>query len=320
MNTTSGCKWSDELRSYDKHLTKCRFALVPCPNKCQPDTDFLVLRKDLQKHLKTDCRRRKYQCPHCKKSGEYQERTTTHLVKCPKVKVLCPNKDCGEKIARCDLNRHRKDCPFERVPCKYARLGCNSKLFMRDRAEHESDTAKHLQMAIDTVGELKSKLTQMETATFKLNNFEQHKISSDSVRSPPFYTRPEGHKLCIEVRANGEGDGKSTHVAVYAVLIQGPNDKYLPWPFAGRVTVELLNQLEDDTHYTRYIKFPGSGTSDSIAERYTGLGFGQYISHSSLGFNAERNCQYLKDDCLCFRLKTELPSNPKPWLNMTGCF
>ena len=117
------------------------------------------------------------------------------------------------------------------MPCKYAHLGRNSKVFIRDRAEHESDTTKHLHMAIDTVGELKWKVTQMETVTFKLNNFEQHKISSDCVQSPPFYATPEGHKLCIDVRANGDSESKNTYVALCAFLIRGPNDNYLTWPF-----------------------------------------------------------------------------------------
>ena len=63
----------------------------------------------------------------------------------------------------------------------------------------------------------------------------------------------------------------------------------LPGLSPGTVTVELLNQLENDSHYTCHIKFPGGDSSG--AERYTGLGYQQYITHSSLGFNAERNCQ-----------------------------
>ena len=56
--------------------------------------------------------------------------------------------------------------------------------------------------------------------------------------------------MCIKVDCNGFGDGEGTHVSVYAYLMRGENDNHLPWPFTGTITVELLNQLEDDNHYS----------------------------------------------------------------------
>ena len=318
VNTTAGCKWTGELGSLRQHLNNCRFVLVPCPNKCQPEPDFRVLRKDLGKHLKTACQKRKYRCPHCKKIGEFQERTTTHLDKCPKVKVFCPNNDCCERVARSDLDIHRQDCPFERVPCKYARLGCDSRLSRGDMVEHENDTERHLQMAIDTVNEVQSKMTQLESTAFKLTKFEQHKASGDKVRSPPFYATPEGYQFCIKVSVNGICDDKGTYISLFACPIRGPYDDHLTWPFTGVVTVELLNQLEDDNHFSSRIKFPNSLDSDTA--RYQGWGYGKYIPHTSLAFNAEKKCQYLKDDCLCFRVKAESSSNSKPWLKVSGWF
>ena len=214
-NTTGGCEWVGELRSLEKHLSSCSFTPLPCPNECKDDGGKIVMvqRKDLRKH-KLKCPRRQYKCPHCKKAGEYQERTTTHLNTCPKVKVVCPNSDCGERVARCSLDAHCRDCPFEQVPCKYACLGCKGKFLRRDKVDHEDDTQQHLQMAIDTVSELKSELIQQKTTVFKLSNFEQRKIFNSSANSPPFYASPGGYKMCINVRANGCDDAKDTHVSV----------------------------------------------------------------------------------------------------------
>ena len=47
------------------------------------------------------------------------------------------------------------------------------------------------------------------------------------------------------------GDGKGTHVSVYAYLMRGEFDDHLKWPFQGHVTVAMLNQLEDNHHATK---------------------------------------------------------------------
>ena len=62
--------------------------------------------------------------------------------------------------------------------------------------------------------------------------------------------------MCIEVDVNGFGDGENTQVSVFAYLMQGRNDDNLLWPFTGKVTITLLNQLADMNHYTRLVSFP----------------------------------------------------------------
>ena len=62
--------------------------------------------------------------------------------------------------------------------------------------------------------------------------------------------------MCIKVYANGRGDGAGIHVSVYAYLVQGRNDDNLPWPFTGKVTITLLNQLADENHHSGTMSFP----------------------------------------------------------------
>ena len=110
-NKADGCEWTGELRSLDKHLTGCAFTFLPCPNGCKDRSGQIVklLCKDLRKH-KSKCPRRQYKCRHCKVAGEYLERTTTHLEKCPSIRVACPNTTCREKIPRFFLTIHRRIC------------------------------------------------------------------------------------------------------------------------------------------------------------------------------------------------------------------
>ena len=124
--------------------------------------------------------------------------------------------------------------------------------------------------------------------------------------------------MCICVFVNGCRDSKGTHISVGAHLMKGENDDYLPWPFTGTVTVELLNQLEDKNHHCEDIMF----TSDSEASQrvvdkeISSHGWGQslYISHSDLGHDTVTNCQYLKDDRLHFKISVDAKSSSTPWL------
>ena len=251
------------------------------------------------------------------------------------MRVACPNGSCRKRVARHNLTSHRRECPFEEVPCKYARIGCNARVPRREREEHENDTEQHFQMAIDTVSELKAKLEdldheQSQTSVFILKNFEQHRIENSSVFSTPFYTGPGGYKMCLKVCASGDGNFKGTHIAVFAYIMKGEHDNHLSWPFTGQINVELLNQLDDANHYARCIWFREENDnylnhSQRVFDNdraHTGYGFHGFCSHLALGYDAVRNRQYLKDDCVCFRVKAEAtePCSPKSWLTSTGDF
>ena len=62
-----------------------------------------------------------------------------------------------------------------------------------------------------------------------MTNFEQYKIDRDRWYSQPFYTHPQGYKVCLSVVANGSGKGKGTYVSVFAYLMRGEFDDHLKW-------------------------------------------------------------------------------------------
>ena len=155
-----------------------------------------------------------------------------------------------------------------------------------------------------------------------MTNYQKHNNNADEFYSPPFYTSLTGYKMCIRVDANGFGNYKGTYVSVFACFMKGDNDDSLTWPFTGIVTVELLNQLEDKNHHRYAIdSFPADEEVYSgrvvESERMTGgWGFHEFIHHTELDYNADNNCQYLKDDTLIFRVSVEVPDY-KPWLECT---
>ena len=185
-------------------------------------------------------------------------------------------------------------------------------LFDKHQKQIEDQTIKLM--------ELKHK-ANTTPCTFKLTNFQQYKITRSAFHSPPFYTSPIGYKMCVRVDANGLGNGEGTHVSVYAYLVKGDNDDSLTWPFTGTVIFELLNQLEDKNHHGMSVTFQAEKYSSQrvvSGERAPkGWGFKQFISHSHLGNQPDKNCQYLKNDTLFFRVSVKLPHNSEPWLQCT---
>jgi TNF receptor-associated factor 4 len=100
--------------------------------------------------------------------------------------------------------------------------------------------------------------------------------------------------------------------------MSGEYDDILEWPFHGEVTIELLNQLEDENHHKDVVLFDKSTPHQSKSQVFgkeraeNGWGITQFISYSQL--HNYNSCQYLKDDTLYFRVSVKVTSNAKPWL------
>ena len=240
------------------------------------------------------------------------------------IEIPCPRHGCNLCIARCDLPKHCQECMFENVPCKYTIIGCQEVVPRKDLREHEGDTQYHLQLAVDTVRQQQTTIRDMQAQSrkmptiFILTNFSQHKTANDTICSPAFYTSSKGYKICITVDANGDEDGRGTHVSVFACLMKGKYDDFLPWPFTGKVTIELLNQLEDKNHHSMSVMFTSDNECSQrvVNEERSSLGWGKpkYIAHTRLGYNSVKNCQYLRNDRLHFKISVGAKSSPTPWL------
>ena len=174
---------------------------------------------------------------------------------------------------------------------------------------------------------------QLYTATppveLTMTDFAKHKQDGDKWYSEPFYTHLSRYKMCLKVDANAcvkkvdaNACGKKvgTHISIYCHLMQGKFDDHLRWPFSGNITVQLLNQVEDKMHSTHTISYSSAGSSRvTTGERATdGYGDPKFLlPHSELGHDAAKNRQFLKDDCLRFRI-TEVTN--LMWTKMWSLF
>lgn len=140
--------------------------------------------------------------------------------------------------------------------------------------------------------------TSVPPLQFTIHKFSQLKKNDEQWYSTPFYTHPQGYKMCLKVYPNGDGPGKSKYLLVSARLMRGEFDSYLEWPFRGVVTVTLINQEEDRKHYSDILDF-GDDAPESASGRVTsgeraqsGVGNPEFFPHSKL------QSKYLKHDCI----------------------
>ena len=288
-------------------MATCKFTLLPCPKECKDDSDKVkqFMRMDLNKHLEEDCPNRDYSCEHCGEKVPYSS-LDEHVTTCPKKMINCPN-GCDSVMERQHISEHVATCELTVIACKYMRLGCDRELKRKNMAAHEKNDKLHLRMAMATTVKLKEQ-DALKVLKLKITNYQEKKENSENVQSPSYYTSPNGYHMALIVYVNGEGAGEGTHVSVYAPILKGKFDDNLKWPFIGKITFTLLNQLEDRNHHK--ISELTAANNRQVGDAW---GYSKFIPHSALHYDVVNNTQYLKDDTLYFRMSVE-PADHKPWL------
>ena len=197
-NTKRGCQWTGTVGTLDDHTASCQFNLVPCPNNCKEgngDGEFLLIWKDMEEHLKTECPKRAYKCSHCGVEGTYASIMEDHHKVCAKKPVSCPNKNngCSLSMEQIKTEQHVSvDCGYTEIACAYESLGCGVRMLRKDKTAHEKeDREKHMNLSLATITSLSE---QLQTLT------EQNRMVSDHLNkeSKQHEKLSEEHKTLTE--------------------------------------------------------------------------------------------------------------------------
>ena len=337
-NKSLGCKWVGELGNLDRHLSQnsvegeCQFVTVACLYSCGDD----LQRCQLEGHRANDCPNRPFTCQYCSHVSTYIEVTNEHLSVCKMYPIDCPNKRLGCQWIgqRGDLDQHLKGeggCQYAEVACEFSYAGCRDKLPRRHMQAHLTENVKrHLSMVSEKISQQQCMIVRLQDTISKqqqmfealvsslshmrdlvMTDFEERKRGNTSWRSPPFYSHIGGYKMCLKVYANGYGDGKGTHVSVFIFLMRGEYDDKLKWPFRADVSLLMLNQRRDEGHLEMTFSFDEHDDSDVdrvVGRKVStyGIGFEELIPHAQLII---RNREYLKYDCLKFRIAKIIAKN-----------
>ena len=182
--------------------------------------------------------------------------------------------------------------------------------------QHQLKVNAQLQLQIDTIfsaswplrlNHLANSGNEVVPVVIRLAQFEKYKKNCGCFNTTGFYTRDKGYKMLLSIYPNGLLASDRNNVTVCIYLMKGEHDDHLSWPVRGTLTIQLLNQLSDSnhsepapflfnssgSHYHRVMK----GTRSTL-----GLWYGHLIPHKRLSYDADKKCQYLKDDCVFFRV------------------
>lgn len=134
-----------------------------------------------------------------------------------------------------------------------------------------------------------------------MKDFLQHKMDARAWHSPPFYSSPNGYKMQLRVDANGNANGRRTHVSVYVYLLEGEHDNKLSWPYKGSIDIQFIN-WKDDSNLAKTVCFNDSSARASTngerpreGEKSKGWGYHQFLPHGEL---CSTNAKYIQDDTL----------------------
>ena len=180
--------------------------------------------------------------------------------------------------------------------------------------QHQLKVNTQLQLQVDTISKytwllqlnyLANSGNEVVPVVIKLAEFKKYK-NNQSIHSTGFYTRDGGYKMYLSIFPNGCGSYVN-YIIVSARLMKGDHDDHLTWPVKGTLTVQLLNQLSDSNH-SEPVKFHFDGCGKEcqrlIMEGSMSGGVWRllFMPHKRLSYDADKKCQYLKDDCVFFRV------------------
>ena len=187
---------------------------------------------------------------------------------------------------------------------------------------HEEDYVHfHLKLAMGKVEDRERRMgvqlaSQSKSVMLKLDKFAQLKKARTKWFSPGFYTSPGGYQVCLAVGPKWRSERKrNTH---FGVPVSATRKAQQSSGVANerRLSIELLNQLNDNAHYEKALHFKDFGAKAANSRVKTGhgkgLGFHQFIAHSQL---EKLFVKYPRNDALSFWVTTvALHSRTKPWV------
>jgi TNF receptor-associated factor 4 len=293
----------------DNHWPICPCRSVPCPNECGK---YLV-RKNLEAHQASECLLAVVKCsfdfagckveiPRKEMAAHITESLADHI----SLQAISHQKQLKELQADISElkaeNQKLKDTLDEQSQKFKDQLDeQNQKIatLLRNPSVRSSEevTATVSPKVEETRGD-----QNVAPVIIVFKDFQQHTIWW----SPPFYTHPQGYKMCLKVFPNGNRSGENTHMSVYINIMKGEFDDRLLWPFRGDLTIRLLRNNSETWYYEKVISFTErihprvSGRVVKGDKLIQGFGIDQFIPQDSLTSSSG----YIQDNSLRFRILT----------------
>ncbi|CAF3414207.1 unnamed protein product [Rotaria socialis] len=165
------------------------------------------------------------------------------------------------------------------------------------------------------VSDLSSPATNDGTFIWKITDVAEKMNDSisekqTSIYSPPFYTSPNGYKMCMRLYFNGDGQARKSHLSIFFVLLRGDYDAILSWPFCFKITFCLYDQTNNQNHIID--SFRPDIKSNSFQRPRSNMNIASGLpKFCPLTMIQTSNNPYVRDDCMFIRCMIEFESLSK---------
>ncbi|XP_022357195.1 TNF receptor-associated factor 2 isoform X3 [Enhydra lutris kenyoni] len=259
-------KFQDHVRACGKCRTPCRFHVVGCPELVESEKQQQHEAHWLREHLAMLLGGLLEAKPLSGAGGHFLSQSEVGGWEASTLHPEAGLPKAAELQQRCEA-LERKTATFENIVCvlnrEVERVAMTAEACGRqhrldqDRIEALSNKVQQLERSISlkdlAMAELEQKVHEMEATTFdgvfiwKICDFARKRQEAVAGRtpaifSPAFYTSRYGYKMCLRIYLNGDGTGRGTHLSLFFVVMKGPHDALLRWPFNQKVTLMLLDQ------------------------------------------------------------------------------
>ncbi|KAI6660801.1 TNF receptor-associated factor 4-like isoform X1 [Oopsacas minuta] len=280
-----------EIRAIDMdmHIEECDDCHVECPNACDTQPDGYIIRRDISKHLATECMLQEVVCIYMRYG-------------------------CEVRLERREMEHHEREYSHihSRLTQEYFRVRIEE---MEKIQEIQTDKIDNLEREnLKMKQDLTTALSFLKTPSIKnlywrVNGVKKRMISREESYSDPFYVGL--YKL--QARINWYTVSTSIkYIGVYIHVMQGEWDDRIKWPLMYKATFSLKNNLFKNSNYVKRIEVSKEKMeiNSELFQRpkYTrnnGLGQPKYITHQDM-----LNRQYYHLDTLSFIITVQIsPTN-----------
>ena len=134
-----------------------------------------------------------------------------------------------------------------------------------------------------------------------------------SIYSPPFYSSPTGYKMRARLYLQGDGNARQSHMSLFFVLMRGPHDAILKFPFNYKVTFCMYDQAGAERHIID--SFRPDTRSNSFQRPRSDMNIASGIpKFFPLSLLEQENNSYVRDDTMFIKILVHFNDIPKDLL------
>ena len=328
-----------------QHLEECSSAPLSCPNHC----GVTISNEDLDEHIKVcplkvvSCEYNDLGCDTVMARQDIEAHNKENIAKhlnLAKQKLMCSTKELQSNkmqlaSVKKELNEFKSTFAHtvEQVLCMIKLLGW---LNLAQEKIQKNNILRQINLHYNAVFAMQG--NQTAPVILKMDKIVKRRNNGTMWCSAPFFTHTRGYRLSLCVFAAGHKVMKTRdHISVFIAVMEGPHDSQLMWPMQGTIQVHLLNQLhsvDSNLNYSMTISLPDAplfpidstmpvtqedtkaniNTPKGVMSSF-GIGASNFLPLGKLT-EATSFCQFLKDDCIFFKVEYENRSDvgsPKPF-------